>query len=112
MDSQLRWWVVAAVVTTMIALDSTARAAALDAQTVIQTKKMCPVCAKKIVESLRRIEGVAEARADIESKVFVVLPVEGHELSPRALWETVEHGGEQPTRLTGPSGTFKSKPKF
>lgn len=94
-----------------IAPGTAAWAAGPKTETVITTKKLCPVCAKKIVDKLRQTKGVAEARADVESKKIVVLPGADQELSPRALWETVERGGEQPTRLVGPSGTFADKPK-
>ena len=73
---------------------------------------MCPVCAKKITEAFRKIDGVTDSRADVETKTFVVFPVVGRALSPRELWETVERGGEQPIRLSGPSGSFDAKPKF
>lgn len=114
MDSQQfsRRWFVAVVMTVAIGFSSTARAAETNVATTITTKKMCPVCAKKIADKVRKLDGVAEVRADVESKTFVIHPVRGRALSPRELWETVEHGGEQPIRLAGPNGTFEAKPKF
>ncbi len=103
---------VAAAMTIAMGFGATAWAAPPKTATVINTKKMCPVCAKKIAEKLSKIEGVADARADVESKTFAVLPVAGRELSPLVLWETVDLGGEQPVRLAGPSGIFVAKPKF
>lgn len=102
----------AVVMAVVVAPGTAAWAAGPKTETVITTKKMCPVCAKKIVDKLRQTKGVADARADVESKKLVVLPGANQELSPRALWETVELGGEQPVRLAGPSGTFVDKPKF
>jgi Cu+-exporting ATPase len=80
--------------------------------TVVDTKKLCPVCAKKIVARLQQMDGVVDARADVKLKKFAVLPVSGRVLSPRARWDTVERGGERPIRLAGPSGTFYEKPSF
>ena len=102
---------VAAAIPIAMGFGATAWAAPPKTATVINTKKMCPVCAKKIADKLSKIEGVADARAEVESKTLVVVPVVGRELSPRAIWEAVELGGEQPIRLTGPSGTFVAKPK-
>jgi copper chaperone CopZ len=114
MDSQQfsRRWFVAVVMTVAIGFSSTAGAAETNAATTITTKKMCPVCAKKITDSLRKIEGVNEVRVDVPSKTFMVDAARDRTLSPRALWETVQRGGEQPVRLSGPSGTFTEKPKF
>lgn len=114
MDSRIRTkrWLVMALIVAVTGFAATARGAEPIEATVITTKKMCPTCARKIAEKLRKLDGAAEARADLESKSFVVLAIAGRELSPRVLWETVESGGEQPIRLTGPSGTFVAKPNF
>ena len=75
------------------------------------SKMHCPVCAKKITAKLKEITGVADAQADVKAGVVSVTPKKGKTLSPRALWEAVEQAKYTPTRLEGPSGTFKSKPK-
>lgn len=107
-----RWFVSAAMLLAMgFASVTWAADAKKKATTVINTKKMCPSCSKKIVSKFRKIEGVADARADVKAKTFSVVPKSGRVLSPRRLWETVEKGGEQPVRLAGPSGTFTTKPK-
>ncbi len=113
MDSQKvsRRWFVAALIAVTLQFPQAVWAAEPSTKTVITTKKLCPVCAKKITEKLRRIKGVAEARVDTASNTFVVLPISDSKLSPRLLWETVEQGGEQPIQLVGPSGTFEAKPK-
>ncbi len=102
---------VAIVMAVATGAGTAAWAAGPKTETVITTKKMCPVCAKKIVDKLRQSQSVADARADVESKTFIVRPVADGKLSPRVLWETVELGGEQPVRLVGPSGSFVNKPK-
>ncbi|MBX9787513.1 MAG: heavy metal transporter [Pirellulales bacterium] len=113
MDSQkvATRWFLAALIAVALQFPQAVWAAEPSTKTVITTRKLCPVCGKKITEELRQIKGVADARMDINSKTFVVLPIRAVNLSPRLLWETVERGGEQPIRLIGPSGTFEEKPK-
>lgn len=71
----------------------------------------CASCAKKIAESLKKVEGVADAKADPKSKTATVVPKAKAVPSPKVLWEAVEKGGKTPAKLTGPSGTFTEKPK-
>ena len=71
----------------------------------------CPSCAKKLAESLKKVDGVADAKADAKKKVATVVPKPKKAASPKALWEAVEAGGKTPAKLTGPSGTFTGKPK-
>ncbi len=77
----------------------------------ITTKTLCPKCAGSIVGRVRQIKGVADAGADVKSKTFTFVPKPGSKLSPRALWEVVQKGGEQPVRLAGPTGVFTKKPR-
>ncbi len=114
MDSpkKSRRWFIAAAMVVVVSFGAAVQAAGPNAATAIATKKMCPVCAKKIVAKLHLVDGVAKAQADVQSRTFVVVPASGRALSPRALWETVEKNGEQPIRLAGPSGTFNDKPQF
>lgn len=102
---------VAATITVALGCGTVVQAAGSSPATTVTTKKMCPVCAKKIVSRLHQIDGVAEARADVKSRTFVVLPASGRVLSPRALWDIVQKGGEQPIRLAGPAGTFDRRPR-
>lgn len=115
-QSSRRWFMAVAMVV-VVSFGASVQAAepsltAKNPKTTVTTKKMCPVCAKKIVAALLQMEGVANASPDVKSKAFIVVPVPGRVLSPRALWETVEKGGEQPIRLAGPNGTFDKKPRF
>ena len=71
----------------------------------------CASCAKKIAESLKKVEGVADAKADPKKKMATVFPKPRKLASAKALWEAVEAGGKTPTKLIGPSGTFTEKPK-
>ena len=114
MESQKvsRRWLVTAAMVVSLGLGTTAWAAGPKTTTAITTKKMCPVCAKKIVAKLHQVDGVAKAQADVKSSTIFVVPASGRTVSPRAVWETVVGGGEQPIRLAGPSGTFTEKPRF
>lgn len=94
------------------ALWSCGHALAADpAQTVITVEKMhCKVCAKKLVAKLEKVAGVQKVEADVEAKTLTVTPKAKAVVSPKALWETIEKGDDTPKQLTGPSGTFTSKP--
>lgn len=80
--------------------------------TVIQVKAIhCATCAKKIAKSLYEVEGVKDVKADINKNLTFVAPDRAKAPSPRAMWEAVEAAGFQPLKLSGPSGTYTSKPK-
>lgn len=81
------------------------------ATTVVTVKKLCPSCGKKIVQRLSEMPHVAEASMNVDERTILVRCKPSGTVSPRAVWETVERGGEQPVRLAGPSGTFTTKPK-
>lgn len=54
---------------------------------------------------------MAEARADAEKDIVVVIPPADRLPSPKAQWEAVKRAGYKPTKLEGPQGTFDSRPK-
>jgi len=82
------------------------------AATVITCHRMCPKCGQKIVERIRAMPEVADAQVNVETKTIVVLARPQAAPSPRALWETVEGGGEYPALLQSPFGAFTQKPPF
>lgn len=71
----------------------------------------CAGCAKKVESKLKAITGVEAVKIDVKTGTVTVSPQAKKELSPRVLWETVEKAGYQPTKIAGPTGTFKEKPK-
>ena len=71
----------------------------------------CAGCAKKVESKLKAISGVNAVKIDVTTGVVVVSPQPKKQLSPRVLWETVEKAGYQPTKIAGPAGVFKAKPK-
>ena len=79
--------------------------------TTVYVKKLCPNCGKKIVQKLTETPGVLEASMNVDERIIVLRCKPGASVSPRGVWETVERGGEQPTKLAGPSGIFTTKPK-
>jgi len=85
--------------------------AADPSQTVITVEKMhCKGCAKKLVGKLEKVAGVQKVEANVEAKTLTVTPKAQVVVSPKALWEAVEKSDDTPKQLTGPSGTFTSKP--
>ncbi|QDT53924.1 hypothetical protein Pan44_19500 [Caulifigura coniformis] len=79
--------------------------------TIVTVKKLCPTCGKKIVQKLSQMPQVAEATMSVEERTLRVRCAPGGSVSPRAVWEAVESGGEQPVKIQCPAGTFTSKPR-
>jgi Cu+-exporting ATPase len=91
---------------------ASAQAASPVAYTTIQVHDMhCQDCAKKIARKLYAVPGVVEVRADVQKNIAYVVPQQGKSLPPRQLWEAVEASGFKVARLSGPSGTFATKPR-
>lgn len=102
------------LVVTAVALSNMLAASALGRSpdaTVVNVKKLCPTCGKKIVQKLEQLPQTQSASINVEQKTVQVVPKPGQNLSPRLVWEIVEKGGEQPVRLQGPAGTFTAKPE-
>ena len=71
----------------------------------------CMGCAKKMANKLYAVQGVAKVEASVEATTMTVTPKAQQAPSPRALWEAIEKAGYKPSKIEGPSGTFKEKPK-
>ncbi|MEX0867727.1 MAG: heavy metal-associated domain-containing protein [Pirellulales bacterium] len=81
--------------------------------TEIAVEKMCcKGCAQKIASKLYTVRGVKEVRVNIPQKKVYVYPTQSASLSPKAVWEAVVAGKDNPLRLAGPQGTFTQKPHF
>ena len=79
--------------------------------TSIEVSKLhCNGCARKLANKLYTVPGVVGVKANVQKKLMIVIPQKGKELSPKALWEAIESANFTPLSLSGPSGTFKSKP--
>jgi len=85
--------------------------AAPPVHTVVTVKALCPNCGKKIVAKLSELPNVEGASLNLEKRAIYVRCTAGTSVSPRAIWETVERGGELPIRLDGPHGSFTAKPQ-
>lgn len=70
----------------------------------------CPTCAKKVAAKLSEVPGVGKVESSVEAKTFTITPKAGTSASPKAMWEAVEKGGFDPSKLVGPDGTFTAKP--
>lgn len=72
----------------------------------------CEGCAKKLVDKLAEMKGVAKAEAFVDTKIIKVTPKANATLSPKDLWELVEKVKKAPTKLETPTGTaYTAKPK-
>ncbi|MBA4190337.1 MAG: heavy metal transporter [Planctomycetaceae bacterium] len=99
--------VVAAVIFAVI---GSARAADPATTTITVPELDCPTCAKKVAAKLSEIPGVGKIESSVEAKTFTITAKAGAAPSPKAMWEAVEKGGFDPSKLVGPSGTFTTKP--
>ena len=103
--------IVANVLAWMMACTAIAAATDTPSSTSIAIKGMhCAACAKKVAKKLNGVSHVKSASVHHEKGTAFVVPVEGEDVSPKALWEAVEATGYKPTELSGPLGTFKKKP--
>ncbi|HVK14912.1 MAG TPA: heavy-metal-associated domain-containing protein [Gemmataceae bacterium] len=109
MNSGLVRWAVAVVGAFAL---GTAVSAADPAVTKITVPDLdCPSCAKKVVAKLQALDGVAEVKADVDSKIVTVTAKPKAKLSALSLWEAVEKGGKEVSKIEGPDGTVTAKPK-
>ena len=100
------------VVAWMMTCVAIVHAAEMAPETSVTIEGMhCAACAKKVTKKLTSVSNVKSASADPEKGTAVVVPADGNELSPKAIWEAIESAGYKPTELKGPAGTFTSKPK-
>jgi Cu+-exporting ATPase len=73
--------------------------------------EMCGNCLKKLKKEIEVVSGVASVDGNVEKKTVTVQSKPRVSVSPKALWEAVEKAGKKPAQLSGPSGSFTSKPK-
>lgn len=100
----------AAVMAALFLLVGHARAADPPATTITVPDMDCASCAKKLGAKVGEVPGVAKIEYSVETRTLKVTPQSGAAPSPKALWEAVEKGGKDPSKLEGPSGTFTKKP--
>lgn len=53
-----------------------------------------------------------KVETDVKAKTLTVTPRAQVVVSPKALWEAVEKGGDAPKKLEGPNGTYTNKPQW
>ena len=100
----------AAALAGLFLLAAHARAADPPATTITVPEMDCASCAKKVGGKVAEVPGVAKVEYSVEARTLKVTPKAGATLSPKALWEAVEKGGKDPSKLEGPGGTFTKKP--
>ncbi len=107
----LRRMTAVVALTLLVGLATTAPARAADSSvTTILVGEMCGGCVKRITAKLEPMDDVAKIHCDVKTNRVAVLPVKGRTLSPRGLWAALDEIGKTPKKLSGPSGTFTSKP--
>ncbi|MDP1796293.1 MAG: heavy-metal-associated domain-containing protein [Planctomycetaceae bacterium] len=99
------------VLAVLVAVNVAAEPVAKSPDTVMAVGEMCGGCVTKITAKLKPMSEVGKITCDIPTKTVTVTPAAGKTLSPKTLWEAMESIGKTPKSLTGPSGTFKSKPR-
>jgi copper chaperone CopZ len=80
-------------------------------QTVVTVREMCGGCVKQITARLNTFPGIAKVECNIKTKSVTITPKPDVSLSPKSLWEALDEIGKTPVKLSGPGGTFTSKPK-
>ncbi len=71
----------------------------------------CASCAKKVGGKVAEVKGVGKVEYNVQARTITVTPKAGESPSPKALWEAVVAGGQDPSKLEGPGGVFTAKPK-
>lgn len=100
----------AAALAALVLLSARAAAADPPATTIIVPEMDCASCAKKVGGKVGEVPGVAKVQYDVQARTLKVTPKAGSTLSPKALWEAVEKGGKDPSKIEGPGGTHTKKP--
>ena len=91
--------------------DTTAASPKSTTTTILIDGEFCSGCLAKLKRGLAEVRGVAAIDGDVAKKLVMVKSKPSITLSPKVLWEAVEKTGKKPAKLTGPSGSFTSKPK-
>ena len=71
----------------------------------------CSNCAKKISGKLYRLKGVKKVRTDVKQHVAIITPQAKKEIDAKAAWKAVQDAKFEPTKMTGPGGTFVADEK-
>lgn len=79
---------------------------------VLTTKRMC--CAKESVPAIKemnKIPGIGSVKANHKTRSLVIIPRQGGQLSPRAVWEAAERVKLDPIRLATSYEVHDAKPQ-
>ena len=71
----------------------------------------CANCAKKISGKLYRLKGVMKVRTNVKQHVAIITPQAKKEIDAKAAWKAVQSAKFEPTKMTGPAGTFVADEK-
>jgi len=70
----------------------------------------CGGCAATVSKAVGAVIGVVSAKADAKTGLVTVTAKKDASVSPKALWEAIGKSGYTPTKITGPAGSFTTKP--
>lgn len=102
--------IAATALAALLLMSSSAPAADPPATTITIPDMDCASCAKKVGGKVAEVAGVAKVEYDVKARILKVTHKAGATPSPKALWEAVENGGKDPSKLEAPAGTHTKKP--
>jgi len=73
--------------------------------TMYITNLHCEGCAKRLRNSVFKVEGVSAVKTDVEDGTAVITPTSGGNPSAKAIWEAVEKQKFVITKFVTPGGT-------
>lgn len=83
----------------------------IPAHTMFIKNLHCEGCAKRLRNSVYKVEGVLAVKTHVKNGIAVITPTEGGNPSAKALWEAVENQKFQIAKLVTPNGTYEEKPQ-
>ena len=102
-----RWWTLLAVAAALVGANASPALAAETATYEITADEMCcQGCAKKIAAQLYTAPGVMNVATDVKSRLVTVTAKPSPKLTPDRLWNAVEKGKGQPSRLVAGDATI------
>ena len=70
----------------------------------------CEGCAKKIRSRIFTVAGVSKVETSVSKDLAIVTPISGRTLSAKDLWESLDQGKFDVSKMETPDGTLTEKP--
>lgn len=100
----------AATLAVLLLCTARAQTTGAPATTITIPDMDCASCAKKAGGKVAEVSGVARVEYDVKARTLKATHKAGATPSPKALWEAVESGGLDPSKLEAPGATHTKKP--